>query len=65
MSGGSALEPVDRELPVADGGDLNVFVREGQLDDPLDRDAVVGKKKPMGHEAKPVVVFIGWIRPHP
>jgi hypothetical protein len=36
-------------LAVANRDDLDVLVRKGQLDDPLDRDAVVGKQELVRH----------------
>ena len=43
------VEARDRLVAVADGDDLDVLVGERQLDDALDRDAVVGEQKRMRH----------------
>ena len=40
---------LDRLIAVADGDHLDVLVGERQLDDPLDRDAVVGKQNSLRH----------------
>ena len=42
-------DPLDRLLAVADRRDLDVFVGERELDDALDRHAVVGEKKLVRH----------------
>ena len=39
----------DRLIAVADGNHLHVLVGEGQLDDPLNRHAVVSKQQLVGH----------------
>ena len=49
MSGGAASSARDRLVAVADGDDVDVLVGERQLDDALNRDAVVGEKKGMRH----------------
>ena len=49
MSGGSRVEDGDGLLAVADGDDLDVLVGERQLDDALNRDAVVGEQQGMRH----------------
>ena len=49
MSGGVLSRTGNRLIAVADGDDADVLVREGQLDDALDGDAVVGEKEGMGH----------------
>jgi hypothetical protein len=46
---GIRLDPFDGLLAVADGRDLDVFVRECELDDALDRDAVVRQEKLVRH----------------
>ena len=43
------LDSLDRLIAVADGDDLDVLVGEGQLDDALNRHAVVGEKKSLRH----------------
>ena len=43
------LESLDRQVAVADGDDLDVLVREGQLDDALNGDAVVGQEQRVRH----------------
>jgi hypothetical protein len=47
--GAIALHPLDRFLPVADGRDLHVLVRERQLDDALNRHAVIGQQELVRH----------------
>ena len=47
--GRRGLEAVDGLVAVADGNHLDVFLGEGQLDDALDRDAVVSQQKSMRH----------------
>ena len=49
MSGGDGLEARDRLIAVADGDDLDVLVGERQLDDALNRDAVVGQEQGLRH----------------
>jgi hypothetical protein len=44
-----ALYAIDRVLPVAHRDDLHVLVRERQLDDPLDGDAVVCQQEFVRH----------------
>ena len=44
------IEVSDCLIAVADRDDLDVLVGEGQLDDALDGDAVVGKQQLMGHD---------------
>jgi hypothetical protein len=44
------FDALDGLLPVADGNDLDVFVRERQLDHALNRDAVVGEQELVRHE---------------
>ena len=48
-------EPLEREAPVAHGDHVEVLVREGQLDDLLDRDAVVREQDLLGH---PLFAFL-------
>ena len=36
------IEPIDRQLPISDRRHFNVFVGKRELDDTLNRDAVVG-----------------------
>ena len=43
------LDLLDGESAVADGHHVEVLVGEGQLDDLLDRDAVVGKQNLLAH----------------
>jgi hypothetical protein len=50
------LQLRDRLIAVADRHDPHILVSEGQLDDTLNRDAVVGQKKGMRHLGS-----IGWI----
>ena len=52
------VEARDRLVAVADRDDLDVLVRERQLDDALNGDAVVGEEERMGHG-----LFIGRSRP--
>jgi hypothetical protein len=40
---------LESEAPVANGDDVEVLIREGQLDHLLDRDAVVGEQDLLGH----------------
>ena len=49
MSGRTSGEALEREPAVADGDDVEVLVREGQLDDLLDRDAVVREQDLLAH----------------
>ena len=49
MSGGSASMPGDRLVAVADGDDLMSSSGKRQLDDALNRDAVVGQKQRLRH----------------
>ena len=49
LEDGTALEALDRLIAVADGDHLDVLVREGQLDDALNRDAVVGQQQGVRH----------------
>src|SRR5260221_1970992 len=44
-----ALDAIDRLLTVSHGDDLDVFVRERQLDDALDRDAVIRQQELVRH----------------
>jgi len=39
----------DRLVAVADGDDVDVFVGEGQLDDALNRHAVIGEEQSLRH----------------
>jgi hypothetical protein len=43
------LHLLDRESSIADRDDLEIFVREGQLDHLLDGDAVVRKQDLLAH----------------
>ena len=43
------LDTGDRLIAVADGHDPDVLIRERQLDDALDGDAIVGEKKSVRH----------------
>ena len=44
------LDALDGLLPVSDGDDLDVLVREGQLDHALNRDAVVSEQELVRHQ---------------
>ena len=44
-----ALHAIDRVLAVSHGDDLDVLVRERQLDDALDRDAVIRQQELVRH----------------
>ena len=44
-----ALDVLDGVLAISDGDDLHVFVRERQLDDALDRDAVIRQQELVRH----------------
>ena len=61
MSGRSACDALDGFSAVADREHLDVLVGERELDDPLNRDAVVGEQQLCGHvrpapRARPDVV---------
>ncbi len=47
--GALGADPLDGLAAVADHDDLDVLVGKGELDDTLDRDAVVGQQKLVGH----------------
>ena len=47
--GRRAVEALNGLIAIADGDDLDVLVSKRQLDDALNRHAVVGKKKGMRH----------------
>ena len=49
MSGGVRVDARDRLVAVADRDDVDVLVGERQLDDALNRDAVVGEEEGMRH----------------
>ena len=49
ISGGSRCTRSIASLSVSHGNDLDVFVRERQLDDALDRDAVIRKQELVRH----------------
>ena len=51
MSGGVARGAAIAWSPSLDGDDVDVLVGERQLDDALNRDAVVGQKQGMRHVA--------------
>ena len=51
MSGSLGAQALDGLLAVADGDHLHVFIRERELDDSLNGDAVVGKEKLVGISA--------------